>query len=793
MAAAGRSLLARAQELRAAIRRHNVLYHERDRPEIADAEYDRLYDELVAIESMHPQLRCADSPTASVGGRPTGDFAKFRHGEPMLSLEKTLDAAELDRFFERVERSPVFAMPKLDGLAVNLVYLAGRFWRGATRGDGAIGEDVTGNLRHVRGIPEDISGKSQHLPDLLEVRGEVVMPVAAFAALNDSLPDEERYANPRNAAAGSLRQKDADRTAGRSLLFLAYGSGAVDGSWPESAHSESELLTKMGFSFASPSELCADADRMRSYCRRLERMRAELPCAADGAVLRVDDCRIARRLGRNARAPRSAVAFKFAAETGVSTVRGVVFQIGRTGVVTPVVEIDPIEVDGVRIGRVTANNVEFLSGLDPGIGDRIVIERAGGVIPRIVEVRHAAARRPVALPDACPACAGTLVRKSVHLACENSACPGIILSGMKHFVSRNALNVEGMAEAVLEKLIGAGLVARPADLFAIEKQQLQELFAGQTLARKGVRLSELPEEKRNRELRKVDKSAGNLVAGMERAASTTFARVLFGLGVDGLGSVGAAALAAGFGSLHRLQEASPQAMAFCKPVQIEVAARMHEQLRAGIGEELQLLRERGVKWEESPPGGRDASLAELFDHLYYLEEGLAGWPNLMPGRTAAARVADHLDEEREGMSPSDLAACDAGDLVAAIAGKRTGRKLAEECERLVACMNSERVRALAAELESLLAVRWQRSGSQQGALAGMKVVVSGRIPGCSREQAHELVARHGGTPASVVTSKIDLLVCGEKPGAGKIAAAGRHQVRIIDADGFLAMIGESGK
>ena len=795
MAASGRAPDKRARELRTALRRHNVLYHEKDRPEVADAEYDRLYDELVEIERMHPQLRTADSPTLAVGGRPAADFAKFRHGEPMLSLDKSVDLADFDRFFDRIGHSPVFAMPKLDGLAINLVYLGGRFWRGATRGDGTTGEDVTGNLRHVRGIPENL-GMVQSIPELLEVRGEVVMPAAAFAALNESLAEADCYANPRNAAAGSLRQKEADKTAGRSLLFFAYGSGAVAGDWPESARDESALLEKFGFAFASPNRLCADVEQMRAYCRELGEKRAGLEYAIDGAVLRADDRRIARRLGRHARAPRYAVAFKFAAATATTSVRAVVFQIGRTGVLTPVVEVAPVEVDGVQIGRVTANNAEFFTRLDLGVGDEVVIERAGGVIPKITGVRHLSPRQPIALPDACPGCAGALVRKSVHLVCENAGCPGLLLSGLSHFVSRSALNVEGLAAAVLERLIAAGLVARPADLFTLTRMQLQELFAGETLARKGVSLSELPEQKRQKELAKVATSAGNIVAGIERAADTTFARVLFGLGVDGLGSVGAAALAGRFGSLSGLQAASPEAMAFCRPVQIEVAVRMHAALRAEAGEELRLLRARGVKWSESPPPGIDASLADLFDYLYYLEENRSSWPELMPGKAASGRVVAHFAEVEKGMSPADLGACRAADLAGKLGsgGVRSPEKLESECAKLIACMNSAPVCALVAELEKRLAVAWgEPARRRQGALAGRKVVVSGRIAGYSREQAQDLVVRHGGTPAAVVTAKVDLLVCGSKPGAGKIEDARRHQVQIIDADEFLAMLELAGK
>ena len=794
MADPSRELAERANELRAAISRHNVLYYEKDRPEISDSEYDRLYDELVAIERMHPSLRSADSPTVSIGGRPGDEFAKFRHGEPMMSLDKVIDETELDRFLDRLGQAPVFAMPKLDGLAINLVYLAGRFWRGATRGDGDIGEDVTGNLRYVQGIPENLAGMKESIPGLLEVRGEVVMPIAAFASLNENLDEDERYANPRNAAAGSLRQKEARKTAGRNLMFFAYGRGAVDGRWPESADAESGLLEQLGFSFATPKQLCTDAGQMRSYCRQLEQKRVDLSYAVDGAVLRVDDYGIARQLGRHAKAPRYAVAFKFAAETGISAVRGVVFQIGRTGVITPVVEVAPVAVDGVRISRVTANNVDFFSKLDLRVGDQVVIERAGGVIPKIVEVRPAAARGSrVKLPDACPGCAGPLCRKSVHLVCMNADCPGMILNGMKHFVSRGALNIEGLAAAVLEKLIGARLVARPADLFTLDRMQLQELFAGETLARKGVRLSELPEEKCLKELKKVEKSADNIVAGIRCSAATTFARVLFGLGIDGLGSVGAACLAEGFGSLARLQSASPEAMAFCKPMQIEVAVRVHAALRGPAGEELRLLRARKVSWDERSPSAANSSLADFFDYLYYLEDGLAGWPKLMPGKTFAARLVAHLEDCGRKMSPADLAACRVEVLSEMSGSLRSGKKTTEECEKLIACMKNERVRALASELEELLAVRWGKGKQPAGKLAGMKVVVSGRIAGYSREQAKELVAKHGGTSATAVTSKVDLLVCGDKPGANKIEDARRHKVRVIGADELLAMLQQEGK
>ena len=789
MADPGRALAQRASQLRSVIKHHNVLYYEKDRPEISDSEYDRLYDELVAIERLHPQLRRADSPTLVVGGRPAAEFAKFRHGEAMLSLEKIVDEAELDRFFARLDQAAVFAMPKLDGLAVNLVYLGGRFWRGATRGDGSTGEDVSANLHHVHGIPQHLAGAAT--PELIEVRGEVVMPAAAFAQLNEGLAEDERYANPRNAAAGSLRQKDSAKTAGRNLRFFAYGSGAIDGgSWPESVKAESELLGRLGFAFASPSRLCADVAAMRAYCQELGHSRDELDYAIDGAVLRVDDRIVARQMGSNAKAPRYAVAFKFAAETGSTTVRSIAFQIGRTGVLTPVVEVEPVEVDGVQISRVTANNIEFLAGLDVAIGDRVVIERAGGVIPKIVEVEHARLRQPVKLPDRCPSCGAQLVRKSVHLVCVNPGCPGRILAGLNHFVSRPALDIEGLASALLEKLIAAGLVGQPADLFTLKQLQLQELFAGETLAKKDIKLADLPEEKRNRELARVQKSSGNIIAGIGRAAANaTFGRVLFALGIDGLGSVGAAALAESFGSLANLEAGAPEVLAFCKPVQIEVAVRIHAQLGANAGGQLHLLRQRGVAWPETDPPGHNATLADLFDYLHYLEEGYPDWPQLMPGKTASARIGEHF--AGTGMSPAQLADGSAKQLASAI-GAKSDRQLARfesECAKLIACLASVKVRNLVAQLENLLAVRWDGSAvSPAGRLAGMKVVVSGRIEGYSREQARQLVVKHGAVAASAVSAKVDLLVCGASPGASKIAAARQHQVKMIEADEFLAML-----
>ncbi len=341
------------------IAHHNVLYYEQDRPAIPDQEYDILYDELVELEGAHPELRNPASPTLAIGGRPSPQFARFRHGEQMLSLDKTLELEDVERFFERLDNTAVLATPKLDGLAVNLVYLGRKLWRGATRGDGTAGEDITANLRYVGNIPPKLECE-RAFPSLLEVRGEIIMTYKSFGELNAALPEDEQYANPRNAAAGSLRQKDPDVTARRNLQFLAYGCGQVNGPWPDSAKEGSEILEQCGFAFASPNELCKDAAGAVAFCERMRDERKDMPFPIDGVVLRADDRKIAERLGRHAKAPRYALAFKFAAERGTTVVRDDVFQLGRTGVLTPVAELDPVTIDGVTISRATVNNVAFL-------------------------------------------------------------------------------------------------------------------------------------------------------------------------------------------------------------------------------------------------------------------------------------------------------------------------------------------------------------------------------------------------------------------------------------------------
>jgi DNA ligase (NAD+) len=535
---------ARIEELRQEIRRHDYLYHVLDRPDISDAEYDRLFRELRALEEEHPELVTADSPTQSVGGRRSVAFAPVEHKTAMLSLDNALDADDLREFEARIARALPRASftyvcePKIDGLGVALLYSHGRFTRGATRGDGRIGEDITHNLRTIKAIPPALHGPLRSVR-ALEVRGEVFMPRAAFAKFNASLEEagETTFANPRNAAAGAVRQKDPALTAARPLDILLYHVSAVEGAKLATHWDTLEVLRASGLPTNPRSRRVSDIGEVIEYCRQLEAERDQLDYDADGVVVKVDDLEQQRRLGATAHHPRWAIAYKFAARQATTRVLGITINVGKTGALTPTAQLEPVELAGVTVSNVSLHNEDEVTKKDVRIGDTVLIERAGDVIPYLVQV--VVAKRPpdaeaFRMPSHCPACGAATFRPEGEAIwrCTNSACPAQLKERLLHFGSRRAMDIEHLGEVVVGQLVDRSMVRDFGDLYALAAEDLAGLD------------------------RLADKSARNLVDAIAGSKARGLAKLLNGLGIRMVGERAAQLLAARFGSMDRIEAAT---------------------------------------------------------------------------------------------------------------------------------------------------------------------------------------------------------------------------------------------
>jgi DNA ligase (NAD+) len=543
---------ARAEQLAIEIRRHDELYYQNDLPEISDAEYDVLRRELIELETTFPSLVYPDSPTQRVGASPGTGFKTADHRSPMLSLDNAMTTDDMRAFGARVAKAldeadpnqiDYVAEPKLDGSAIELIYEAGRFAQGLTRGDGRTGEDVTANLQHVASIPSHLDGTK--LPRVASVRGEIVLPLAAFESLNASRTQRELrpFENPRNAAAGSLRQiHDVDYERLRSLEFRAY---ALAEGRPDVATRQSEILDLLrawGFIVSPEVGMCHGIDEAVAYHQKLLALRGRLPVEIDGTVFKVDLLARQDELGNLSRAPRWAIAFKFPPEQAETVLEGIEIQVGRTGALTPVARLRPVRVGGVTVSNASLHNQDEIERKDLRVGDRIVIQRAGDVIPQVVRVRldlrrealaegYRLARQPE--PTQCPVCSAAAIRLEGEAAtrCANLDCPAQLKNNLRHLAGRGALDIDGLGAKLVDQLVEANLVTRLSDVFALDQTQLA------SLERMG------------------EKSAANLVAALERARKTTLPRLLIALGIRHVGETVAELLASKFETLEGLLEA----------------------------------------------------------------------------------------------------------------------------------------------------------------------------------------------------------------------------------------------
>ena len=681
----------RAAQLREALHEANYRYHVLDAPEIPDIEYDTMLRELEAIEREHPDLIVPDSPTQRVGAKPDSGFAPVRHEIPMLSLANAFESApegedreryaDVADFVRRIEETldiaePEFSVePKLDGLAISLRFDDGAFVRGATRGDGETGEDVTANLRTIKAIPLRLRGKGW--PKVLEVRGEVYMPKAAFEAWNAAALEsgDKLLANPRNGAAGSLRQLDPRVTAKRPLAFYAYAVGMVEGGKLPATHSATlKQLHEWGFPVSAEVDTARGFDGLIAYFRRIGEKRAALPYDIDGVVYKLDDYERQRVMGFVSRAPRWAIAHKFPALEESTTVLDIEVQIGRTGIVTPVARLSPVQVAGVTVTNATLHNADQIARLDVRVGDTVIVRRAGDVIPEVLKViaeRRPSNATPWSMPSRCPACDATLERpkkvkrqtksggieyeESVALACPNGlSCPAQVQGRLIHFASRRAMDIEGLGDRFIEDLVAFGFVHTPADLYALALEDLLEMKR-----RADERDGTTPETVKKGKV--ATRWAENLVEAIAHSRDTTLERLLYALGIRDVGEATAKLLARRFGSLDALLAASEEQLTAIPDVGPVVAGHIAAFFAEPHNREvLAALRANGVHWKESAPQSEEAG-------------PLAGQTFVLTG-TLSALGRDEAKTRLEALG-AKVAGSVSKKTTAVYAGEKAGSKL----------------------------------------------------------------------------------------------------------------------
>ena len=587
--------LAEAEKLRREIRHNEYLYYVLDAPEITDAEYDRMMVRLRELEARYPDSIPADSPTQRVGGRASSQFTEVRHLEPLLSLGNVFSAEELRAFDERVRsglpagsKVEYVMEPKIDGLACSLIYENGKLVRAATRGDGVVGENVTANVRTIRSIPLTLKvPEGEAVPELLDVRGEVYMPRQAFMRLNEQRAErgESEFANPRNAAAGSLRQLDPQVTASRSLSFFAYylvGEGA------QPKHSESlALLAHYGFKVSENYKVVENIDEAIKYIGDFNELRQGLSYDTDGAVIKVNDVYQQRILGATGKDPRWATAYKYPPEQAETTLEDIDWRVGRTGVLTPTAVLTPVKLSGSVISRATLHNEDFIRAKDIRIGDRVVINKAGEIIPevlRVVAEKRTGDEKEVEIPSVCPECGWRVERQGEEVAirCTNPHCPALGREGLIHFVSRDAMNIDGCGPSVINALLDAGLVRDAADLYSLRKENLLKLE------------------------RMGEKSADNLLAALAESKKNELDKLLFALGIRHVGAKVARILATEFGSMEKLQQAQPEELAQIRDIGDKIAESAVTWLNVPANIDLvERLAAAGLTMTFTPPASQE--------------------------------------------------------------------------------------------------------------------------------------------------------------------------------------------
>jgi len=770
---------ARAARLRSQLEDASHRYHVLDEPNIPDAEYDRLLRELEELEAAHPELLTPDSPTQRVGNAPSAKFAEVRHAIPMLSLGNAFSESEVRDFVRRIEeklRRPVLefsAEPKLDGLAISLRYEDGSFVQGATRGDGASGEDVTANLRTVKAIPLHLRGTGW--PQVLEVRGEVYMPRAGFERYNENarLHGGKVLANPRNGAAGSLRQLDPRLTAQRPLAFFAYGIGLVEGGALPDTHSATlARLREWGFPVSAESKVVQGADGLLGYYESIGKKRDALAFDIDGVVYKLDDNAGQREMGFVSRAPRWAIAHKFPAQEQATTVEAIEIQIGRTGAATPVARLNPVQVAGVVVTNATLHNADQIARLDVRVGDTVIVRRAGDVIPEVAGVmleQRPKNAMPWAMPSTCPICGSEIVREegeAVWRCSGELSCPAQRKEAIRHFASRRAMDVEGLGDRFIEDLSDLGYLQSVADLYKLNLEDLLEMKR-----RVDERDGTTPETVKAGKV--ATRWAENLVEAIDRSRKTTLERFLFALGIQHVGESTSKALANWFGDLELIRHLPWPLFKHVPDVGGEVARSIGHFLdQPGNQQVIDALLARGVMIADTHlPTAKLRQGLDLANLLVDLEI-----PKIT--RIRAEQLGNAF------ASAQALVDAPAHHFVAAGLPAESAASLTTWLEKPA---NAALLLTAGSALAKLLAVLPQHDQSTTGPLEGKTLVLTGALASMSRDEAGEKLEALGAKLAGSVSKKTSLVVAGEAAGS-KLAKAEELGIEIWDEARLLEFL-----
>ncbi|KPW30631.1 DNA ligase [Pseudomonas coronafaciens pv. atropurpurea] len=780
----------RILELRADLDQHNYRYHVLDEPSIPDVEYDRLFHELKALEAENPHLVTPDSPTQRVGSAALSAFTQVRHEMPMLSLGNAFEENDLREFDRRVTEGldlpagdlfgeggkvQYSCEPKLDGLAVSLLYRDGSLVRGATRGDGTTGEDISVNVRTVRNIPLKLQGKGW--PDVLEVRGEVFMSKAGFERLNASQLEVggKTFANPRNAAAGSLRQLDSKITANRPLEFCCYGLGQTSAEIADTHIGVLNALKKWGMPVSRELKLADGVEECLAYYRDIGERRLTLSYEIDGVVFKVNNLAAQRELGFRAREPRWAIAHKFPAMEELTELLDVEFQVGRTGAVTPVARLKPVKVAGVMVANATLHNMDEVARLGLMIGDTVIIRRAGDVIPQVVQVvaeRRPDTARPVEVPQTCPVCGShvertqlikrskgkeTVTEGAVYRCVGRLACGAQLKQAIIHYVSRRAMDIEGLGDKTIEQLVDEKLIGSPADLYKLKYEQIIDLEG----------FAEI--------------SSNKLLKAIADSRQPTLARFIYALGIPDVGEETAKVLARSLASLDRVKQALPEVLTYLPDVGLEVAYEIHSFFEDEHNSEVinDLLKSCGLQLQgEGPLGGDFAAIATLDSLIEKLHIPLIG-------AGAAKKLADNLGMLENVIKPDWL-------VIRQTLSDKQASSLRAFFGEAGDSANAERARAIEAQLKDF-GMHWrsEKKTVEGLPLAGQTWVLTGSLERMSRDVAKEKLESLGAKVSGSVSAKTHTVVAG--PGAGsKLTKANELGLTVLDEDALLKRLTELG-
>lgn len=780
---ASADVLARVEELRESLDYHSYRYYVLDDPSVTDAEYDRLFQELTLLERQYPELVTAESPTQRVGVKPTGGFAEVAHELPMLSLDNAFSDDDLAAFVRRVEerlnlKQIVFSCePKLDGIAISLLYENGRFIRGATRGDGYTGEDITLNIRTLRSVPLKLRGRDW--PDRLEVRGEIYMPQAGFETLNQLARDagEKTFVNPRNAAAGSLRQLDPSVTAKRPLVFCAYSTGVVEGGELSDSHYDTLLrLQEWGFPVNPEMRRVTGVQGCIDYYQQLEKKRPALGYDIDGIVFKVDSRQQQQSLGFVSRAPRWAIARKFPAQEEMTRLNAVEFQVGRTGAITPVARLEPVFVGGVTVSNATLHNMDEIERLGVMIGDEVIIRRAGDVIPKIVSVvlerRDPTQVSEIAFPKQCPVCGSDVERSLLNRHSQSStesktsfgsiyrcvgrlACQAQVKQALIHFVSRRAMDIEGLGEKNIEQLVDRDLVKTPADLFRLTVNDFLSLdgFA--------------------------EVSAEKLYKAIQSSKEVSLERFIYALGIPEVGEETARLLAVSLGSLSRIRTASAHLLIFLPEIGQEVASEIeHFMQDSHNATVIDALLSQGVT--PSQTGIVDKRLQGQIS----LADVIKSLSIKAVGPTTAKRLANHFGSI-EAFIKADKSHLSQLPNLSHAAQLALVKWLADDCAvQSALALNQQLI-----DFEMLEGSVEVTAEADTLPLADQTWVLTGSLETMTRDEAKQKLQHFGAKVSGSVSKNTDVVVAG--PGAGsKLAKAESLGLKVLDEDAFVTLLNE---